>query len=92
MRHARDGESDWVRAKQDSNAHLRGTEFKVASRTPETVAGQQPLMAGTIGGERQQTDITNSDGGKQAASSPDSPSVSDRDGVKSPRDAHRAKR
>jgi hypothetical protein len=45
MRHARHGESDRVRLRLDSSAQLRGTEFKVASTTPETVGGEQPLVA-----------------------------------------------
>ena len=47
MRHARYGESDRVLVRLDSSVQLRGTEFKVASRTPETVGGEQPLVAGT---------------------------------------------
>jgi hypothetical protein len=35
-------------------------------------AGHRPtLLAGTVGGERQQTGVINSNDGKQAASSPD---------------------
>jgi len=45
-------------------------------------AGQRPTLAGTIGGERQETCVINSNDGKQAASSPDWLSGPDRGCVK----------
>ena len=70
MRHARHGESDRVLVRLDSSVQLRGTEFKVASRTPETVGGEQPLVAGTFDAQRKLTDIINPDDSLRAASSP----------------------